>query len=54
MNDLTETAVNHQLIFLGDSLVGKTTTILKYFDQTYNENTLTTIGLDIKKKILKL
>lgn len=54
MNDLTETAVNHQLIFLGDSLVGKTTTILKYFDQTYNENTLTTIGLDIKKQNVKI
>ena len=54
MNEVIETVVDHQLIFLGDSLVGKTTTLLKYFDQNYNENTLTTIGLDIKKKILKL
>jgi Ras-related protein Rab-1A len=54
MNEVIDTVVDHQLIFLGDSLVGKTTTLLKYFDQNYNENTLTTIGLDIKKKNIKI
>ena len=40
----------HQLIFLGDPSVGKTCTLLRYLDNEYLDDTLTTIGIDIKTK----
>lgn len=50
MKKESEASIIHQLIFLGDSLVGKTCTLLRYIDQEYNNDSLTTIGVDSKKK----
>ena len=40
----------YHLIILGDPSVGKTCTLLRYLDNEYQDDTLTTIGIDIKKK----
>ena len=40
----------YHLIILGDPSVGKTCTLLRYLDNEYLDDTLTTIGIDIKKK----
>ena len=44
----------HQLIFLGDPSVGKTCTLLRYLDNEYLDDNLTTIGIDIKTKEEKI
>ena len=43
-----------KIITLGDSLVGKTCIIYRFVDQTFIDTYLSTIGLDIKTKIVKL
>ena len=42
------------LITLGDGQVGKTSLIYRYIDDTFTFDYLSTIGIDSKKKIIKL
>ena len=42
-----------QLILIGDSFVGKTSLILRFCKATYDENCVSTIGIDTKKKYIK-
>lgn len=41
-----------KLVLVGDSGVGKTSILLKYFDDKFNANSNTTIGIDYKSKIV--
>jgi len=42
-----------KLIIVGDSGVGKSSLISVYCDQIYDENYISTIGIDFRKKIIK-
>ena len=43
-----------KIITLGDSLVGKTCLILRFLEDTFFATYLSTIGFDLKQKIVKL
>ena len=42
------------ILFLGDSQVGKSNMIYRFIENKYNGELLTSIGFDIKKKIIKI
>ena len=42
-----------KILTLGDTLVGKTSIILRFSDNTFNENQLATIGIDFKTKYIR-
>jgi GTPase SAR1 family protein len=39
-----------KFLIVGDSAVGKTNLLLRFCDDTYTENHITTIGIDFKFK----
>ena len=41
-----------KILTLGESSVGKTSIILRYTENTFSEQFLTTIGIDFKQKII--
>lgn len=43
-----------KILTLGDSLVGKTSIIRRYLEDRFEENTLSTIGIDFKSKYIKI
>lgn len=43
-----------KLITLGDSEVGKTCLIYRFFEETFISSYLSTIGFDLKKKTVRL
>ena len=43
-----------KLLTLGDTNVGKTSLVLRFSDNKYNDNQLSTIGVDFKTKYMKL
>ena len=43
-----------KIMTLGNSLVGKSSFILKYIDDIFNDNYLSTLGVDFKQKEIKL
>ena len=43
--------LNYKLLFLGESNVGKTSLLLRYADDVF-ENSLPTVGIDVKYKYL--
>lgn len=43
-----------KVLVIGDSGVGKTNVLLRFVDGQFNQNHLTTIGIDFKWKILEL
>ena len=45
---------NLKLILLGDGAVGKTTLVKSFMDQTFSEEYLMTVGIDISVKNIKL
>ena len=44
----------YKVLLLGDSTVGKTCFLLRYCDKTFQENHLSTIGLDYRLKTMTL
>ena len=46
--------ITFKTLLLGDSEVGKTSFILRFCEDKFEENSLTTIGLDTKKKYIKV
>ena len=43
-----------KIVTLGDSMVGKTSIVYRYFENKFNENILSTIGIDFKTKYIKV
>ena len=43
-----------KILTLGDSLIGKTCLILRFLEDTFFSTDLSTIGFDLKQKIVKL
>ena len=41
-----------QLMMIGDTTVGKTSLLVRYADDDFNESVLATIGIDFKIKVL--
>jgi small GTP-binding protein len=44
----------YKILLLGDSSVGKTCFLLRYADDTFNDNHISTIGLDYRLKMVNL
>lgn len=44
----------YKVLLLGDSAVGKTCFLLRYADDTFNDNHISTIGLDYRLKMVKM
>ena len=43
-----------KLIILGDSSVGKTCLLTRYFDKTFRHDTLQTLGFEHKEKTMEI
>ena len=41
-----------KILLLGDSSVGKTSLMIKFTDKEFNENSCSTIGVEIKNKVI--
>ena len=54
MESYDEIDYSFKLIIIGESGVGKTCLLLRYTDDLFPENSLATIGIDLKKKNIKL
>ena len=52
-NPKKEEAITFKILLLGDSEVGKSSFILRFCEDTFREDSLTTIGLDTKTKFIK-
>ena len=46
--------INIQILLLGDSSVGKTSLLMRYINNEFKENMISTIGMDIHKKKIKI
>lgn len=45
---------NYKVVIIGDAGVGKTSMLLRFADDIFNQNPLSTIGVDFKIKTLKV
>ena len=52
-DDNNENVYSYKVILIGDSFVGKTSLIIRFCKDIYEENSLSTIGIDTQKKYLK-
>ena len=48
-----EAMISFKILLLGDSTVGKSAFILRFCENKFEEDSLTTIGLDQKNKFVK-
>ena len=46
--------INLQILLLGDSSVGKTSLLMRYINNEFKESMISTIGMDIHKKEIKI
>ena len=46
--------INLQILLLGDSSVGKTSLLMRYINNEFKESMISTIGMDIHKKKIKI
>ena len=46
--------INLQILLLGDSSVGKTSLLMRYINNEFKESMISTIGMDIHKKQIKI
>ena len=46
--------INLQILLLGDSSVGKTSLLMRYINNEFKESMMSTIGMDIHKKQIKI
>ena len=44
----------YKIVLIGDSNAGKTSMLLRYSDDVFNQHPLTTVGVDFKIKTLKI
>lgn len=49
----SECDINFKILLLGDSHVGKTCYLLRYIEDTFTENHISTIGVDYKIKLVE-
>lgn len=49
-----EIDANYKIVLIGDAGVGKTSMLLRFADDIFNQNPLSTIGVDFKIKTLKV
>ena len=54
MSSATETDLVYKILLLGDSEVGKSCFLMRYADDVFVDNYITTIGLDYKLKYITL
>jgi len=54
MNDPSNHDHMYKILLLGDPMVGKTCFLMRYTDNNFVENSITTVGLDYKIKFVKL
>jgi Ras-related protein Rab-1A len=54
MNKDVKYEYNYKILLLGDSSVGKTCLLLRYSDDTFMDNHISTIGLDYRLKIVNI
>ena len=54
MNSSIETDLVYKILLLGDSEVGKSCFLMRYSDDVFVDNYITTIGLDYKLKYIQL
>ena len=47
-----EEVILYKILILGDSSVGKTSILLQFCDEKFDPETLTTVGIDYKKKFI--
>ena len=48
----SECDINLKILLLGDSNVGKTCFLLRYIEDTFTDNHISTIGVDYKLKLV--
>jgi len=46
--------LQYKLLFLGDTSVGKTSLLIRYIDKKYDEDSLPTLGVDLRYKYVTL
>ena len=52
MDKNNEKVIKFKILLLGNTQVGKTSMLKRFCDEEYNEDTLSTIGIDAKKKFI--
>ena len=52
MDKNNEKVIKYKILLLGNTQVGKTSMLKRFCDEEYNEDTLSTIGIDAKKKFI--
>ena len=51
---IVNSTINYKIVIVGRSAVGKSSLMLRFTDDRFDENYLTTIGVDFKFRTLKI
>ena len=54
MSFYTKLDLQYKLLFLGDTSVGKTSLLIRYIDNKFDEESLATLGVDVRYKFVTL